>query len=105
MLMAAKRSVIYAGQGVQYAKAWPQLKRLAERLAIPVTTSLGGKSSFPEDHPLSLGSGGLAVPRAVPKFLPQADVIFGIGCSFTQTSFSIATVSYTHLTLPPRALV
>ena len=78
LLVNAKRPVIYAGQGVHYAKAWPQLKRLAERLAIPVTTSLGGKSSFPETHPLSLGSGGLAVPRAVPKFLGEADVIFGI---------------------------
>jgi thiamine pyrophosphate-dependent acetolactate synthase large subunit-like protein len=35
---------------VHYAKAWPQVKRLAERLAIPVTTSLGGKSSFPETN-------------------------------------------------------
>jgi thiamine pyrophosphate-dependent acetolactate synthase large subunit-like protein len=73
LLIAARRPVIYAGQGVHYARAWPQLKRLAERLAIPVTTSLGGKSSFPETHPLSLGSGGLAVPRAVPKFLGEAD--------------------------------
>ncbi len=37
LLVDAKRPVIYAGQGVHYAKAWPQLKRLAERLAIPVT--------------------------------------------------------------------
>src|SRR6202165_5152526 len=72
LLIGARRPVIYAGQGVHYAQAWPQLKRLAERLAIPVTTSLGGKSSFPETHPLSLGSGGLAVPRAVPKFLAEA---------------------------------
>jgi len=89
LLVNAKRPVIYAGQGIHYARAWPQLKRLAERLAIPVTTSLGGKSSFPETHPLSLGSGGLAVPRAVPKFLAEADVIFGIGCSFTETSFGL----------------
>src|SRR5205807_4301178 len=46
LLIGAKRPVIYAGQGVHYAQAWSQLKRLAERLAIPVTTSLGGKSSF-----------------------------------------------------------
>ena len=99
--------MIYAGQGVHYAKAWPQLKRLAERLAIPVTTSLGGKSSFPEDHPLSLGSGGLAVPRAVPKFLGEADVIFGIGCSFTETSFGIAMPkgkTIIHSTLDPAHL-
>src|SRR6202012_4359986 len=89
LLINAKRPVIYAGQGVHYAQAWPQLKRLAEKLAIPVPTSLGGKSSFPETHPLSLGSGGLAVPRAVPAFLAEADVIFGIGCSFTATSFGV----------------
>src|SRR3989442_6041399 len=107
LLMSAKRPVIYAGQGVHYAQAWPQLKRLAERLAIPVTTSLGGKSSFPETHPLSLGSGGLAVPRAVPKFLAEAAVILGIGCSFTETSLGIAMPkgkTITHSTLAPNHL-
>ncbi len=57
LLVAAKRPVIYAGQGVHYAKAWPQLRRLAERLAIPVTTSLGGKSSFPENASAVAGIG------------------------------------------------
>ena len=90
MLAAAKRPVIYAGQGVHWAKAWPQLQRLAEFLACPVTTSLEGKSSFPEEHPLSLGSGGLAVPKAVRHFLDEADVIFGVGCSFTETAFGVA---------------
>src|SRR5690349_17109646 len=107
LLVEAKRPVIYAGQGVHYARAWPQLKRLAERLAIPVTTSLGGKSSFPETHPLSLGSGGLAVPRAVPTFLKEADVIFGVGCSFTETSFGIAMPTgktIIHATLDPNHL-
>jgi acetolactate synthase-1/2/3 large subunit len=104
LLVNAKRPVMYAGQGVHYAKAWPQLKKLAERLAMPVTTSLGGKSAFPETHPLSLGSGGLAVPRAVPKFLADADVIFGIGCSFTETNFGIAMPkgkTFIHSTLDP----
>src|SRR5271166_3338290 len=90
MLAAAKRPVIYAGQGVHYAEAWPQLKQLAELLAAPVCTSLGGKSSFPENHPLSLGSGGVAFPKPVHHFLHNADLILGIGCSFTETSFAIA---------------
>lgn len=107
LLIGAKRPVLYAGQGVHYARAWPQLKRLAERLAIPVTTSLGGKSSFPETHPLSLGSGGLAVPRAVATFLKDADVIFGIGCSFTETNFGVAMPkgkTIIHATLDPNHL-
>ena len=89
LLLAAKRPVIYAGQGIHYARAWPQLKALAERLAIPVCTSLEGKSAFPENHPLALGSGGHAIPYPVRHFLDNADVIFGIGCSFTETSFGV----------------
>ena len=58
-----KRPVIYAGQGVHYAQAWPQLRELAELLEAPVTTSLQGKSAFPENHPLSLGSGGRSIPK------------------------------------------
>src|SRR3569833_1292782 len=107
LLIGAKRPVIYAGQGVHYARAWPQLRRLAERLAIPVTTSLGSKSSFPETHPHTHGSGGLAVPRAVPKFLAEADVIFGIGCAFTETSFGVAMTkgkTIIHSTLDPAHL-
>jgi thiamine pyrophosphate-dependent acetolactate synthase large subunit-like protein len=107
MLMSAKRPVIYAGQGVHYARAWPQLKTLAELLAIPVVTSLGGKSSFPETHPLSLGSGGVAMPRPVPHFLQEADLIFGVGCSFTETNFGVAMPkgkTIIHATLDPNHL-
>jgi thiamine pyrophosphate-dependent acetolactate synthase large subunit-like protein len=89
LLAAANRPVIYAGQGVHWAQAWPQLRALAERLAAPVVTSLGGKSAFPETHPLSLGAAGLAVPATVPHFLSRADVILGIGCSFTESSFAV----------------
>lgn len=89
MLVAAKRPVIYAGQGVHWAEAWTDLKELAELLAIPVTTSLEGKSAFPETHPLSLGSGGLAIPQSVRTFLDKSDLIFGIGCSFTETNFGV----------------
>ncbi len=89
MLVAAKRPVIYAGQGVHWAEAWTELKELAELLAIPVTTSLEGKSAFPETHPLSLGSGGLAIPQSVRTFLDKSDLIFGIGCSFTETNFGV----------------
>ena len=104
MLVNAKHPVIYAGQGVHWARAWKQLRQLAELLGAPVTTSLGGKSAFPEDHPLSLGSGGLAVPRPVRHFLDHADVIFGIGCSFTETNFGVAMPkgkSIIHATLDP----
>jgi thiamine pyrophosphate-dependent acetolactate synthase large subunit-like protein len=103
-LAVAKRPVIYAGQGVHYARAWAELKRLAELLAAPVTTSLGGKSAFPENHPLALGPGGNAIPATVHHFLQEADLIFGIGCSFTRTNFGVdmpAGKAIIHATLDP----
>ncbi len=104
ILVAAERPVIYAGQGVHYARAWAPLRELAELLEAPVTTSLQGKSAFPETHPLSLGSGGRAVPQPVHHFLQQADVIFGIGCSFATTSYGVTMPrgkTVIHATLDP----
>jgi thiamine pyrophosphate-dependent acetolactate synthase large subunit-like protein len=88
-LLAAERPVIYAGQGVHYAEAWDALRDLAELIEAPVTTSLQGKSAFPEDHPLALGSGGRAIPEPVHRFLADADLIFGIGCSFATTNYGV----------------
>jgi acetolactate synthase-1/2/3 large subunit len=104
LLAAAARPVIYAGQGVHYARAWPQLRALAERLALPVCTSLEGKSAFPENHALALGSGGAAVPKTVRHFLDEADLIFGLGCSLTETPFGVQMPrgkTLIHATLDP----
>ena len=103
-LLDAECPVIYAGQGVHYAQAWDSLKALAELLGAPVTTSLGGKSAFPENHPLALGSGGRAIPKAVHHFLQKADLILGIGCSFTRTGFGVKIPDgkrVIHATLDP----
>jgi acetolactate synthase-1/2/3 large subunit len=103
-LVAAERPVIYAGQGVHYAKAWPELLALAELLEAAVTTSLGGKSAFPETHPLSLGTGGRAYPKPVIDFLWDCDVLFGVGCSFGSTPFGVPFPSgktVIHSTLDP----
>src|SRR4029450_2040899 len=73
-------------------------------VAIPVCTSLEGKSCFDETHPLALGSGGRAYPKAVRQFLDQSDVILGIGCSFTETNFGISMPkgkTIIHSTLDP----
>ena len=107
LVVKAKRPVIYAGQGVHWAKAWDELRQLAELLAIPVCTSLEGKSAFPETHPLALGSGGLAMPGTVHHFLKEADVILGVGCSFTETNFGVkmpAGKTIIHATLDPNDL-
>jgi thiamine pyrophosphate-dependent acetolactate synthase large subunit-like protein len=107
-LVRAERPVIYAGQGVHYARAWEALRELAELLEAPVTGSLEGKSAFPEDHPLSLGVGSRAIPKAVRHFLNNADVIFGIGCSFGATNYGVQLPrkgpEYIQATLDPADL-
>src|SRR6478752_6350304 len=89
IIAEAKKLVIHAGQGVHWADAYKELQELAELLGAPVSTSLPGKSTFNERHPLSLGSGGHGISGQVWKFINDADVIFGIGCSFTKSSFAI----------------
>jgi acetolactate synthase-1/2/3 large subunit len=92
-LIGAENPAIYAGQGVHWAEAYDELRALAEHLALPVMTSLPGKSCFDETHPLALGSGGNGINGGVAKWLTESDMLFGIGCSFTATSFG--------LTIPP----
>src|SRR5213083_612433 len=104
VLIDAQRPVIYAGQGVHYARAWSQLRELAELLEAPVTTSLQGKSAFPENHPLSLGSGGRSISQQLHHFLQNTDLIFGIGCSFATTNYGVTMPKgkrIAHATLDP----
>ena len=80
LLVAAKCPVILAGQGVLYAEATAELVQLAELLQAPVMTTVDGKSAFPEDHPLALGSGGNTYTGQGRLFLyERADLILGIG--------------------------
>ena len=88
-LWGASRPVIHAGQGILYAEAWDELIELAELVQAPVMTTLSGKSAFPENHPLSIGSAGATTTAPVVHFLREADLVFGIGCSFTVTGFGV----------------
>ena len=84
LLLQARNPVILAGHGVLYAAASAELVELADLLHIPVMTTMEGKSGFPEDHPLALGTaGGGVMTGPVHHFLREADVILGVGCSLT----------------------
>jgi acetolactate synthase-1/2/3 large subunit len=87
IIAEAATPVILAGSGVLYAEAWDELRELAELCAIPVATSMNGKSAFPEDHPLALGAAGRTRPATVDRFLEAADVILGIGTSLTRSNY------------------
>jgi acetolactate synthase-1/2/3 large subunit len=88
-LCSARRPIIHAGQGVLYAEASEELQELAELLAIPVMTTLLGKSAFSESHPLSVGTGAVTMPKALHHFLTTADLVFGVGCSFTRHALAV----------------
>lgn len=87
-LLKAKNPVINAGQGVMYAEATPELVELAELTHIPVMTTLAGKSGFPENHRLALGTGASSKTLMVHRFLAEADFILGMGTSFTRNVFT-----------------
>jgi thiamine pyrophosphate-dependent acetolactate synthase large subunit-like protein len=107
VLVGARRLTIYAGAGIHWAAAYAELKELAELLGAPVCTSLEGKSAFDETHPLALGAGGAAMPKTVRHFLDNADVIFGAGCSFSESAFAIKMPpgkTFVHATSDPNDL-
>ena len=88
-LLKAERPVIWAGQGVLYADACAELRALAELAQIPVITTMQGKSAFPDDHPLALGSANRTAPKAVFKWLGLADAVLAIGSGLTRTGFGL----------------
>ena len=60
MLTAAERPVIIAGNGVRISQAYDELASVASNLGIAVSTTAGGKGTFPETHELALGVCGAA---------------------------------------------
>ena len=87
ILLAAKNPVILAGQGVLLASASAELVEFAELVRIPVMTTPNGKSGFPENHPLALGTAGRARPATVDHFMDKADVVLALGTSLTRSHY------------------
>lgn len=87
MLLSANNPVIQAGQGVLYAEAWDELLELAELTQIPVMTTMAGKSAFPENHALSLGTRSGTTTGGVVHWLNECDMIFSIGTSMTRLHY------------------
>ncbi|EMR74050.1 thiamine pyrophosphate-dependent enzyme, possible carboligase or decarboxylase, partial [Thaumarchaeota archaeon SCGC AB-539-E09] len=84
LLLAAENPLIYAGEGVYYAKAWDDLLEMVEYLQVPVMTTAKAKGVFPENHPLSVMNGGRGGGKLAAHFLKKADVIFAVGASLTK---------------------
>ena len=87
-LLRAEAPVINAGQGTLYAEATDELIEFAELVNVPVMTTLAGKSAYPEDHHLALGTGGNTGTLMVDRFLQNTDFVLGIGTSFAISNFT-----------------
>ena len=85
-LLAARNPLLYVGEGVYYADATAELLQFAEAAQGPVLTTLKGKGTFPENHPLSVGVRGSLAEH----FLRKCDVLFSIGSSLFPNRFSHA---------------
>ncbi|MFO1067750.1 MAG: thiamine pyrophosphate-binding protein [Geminicoccaceae bacterium] len=80
-LRKARRPLAICGGGVIVAGAEAALRRVAEALPMAVATTISGKGSLPEDHPLAVGvvgsNGGTPETRAL---VDAADLILFVGC-------------------------
>ena len=79
LLQQAERPIIVAGGGTRASGAGAELLSLAERLAIPVATSLNGKDVFPGTHPLSAGVVGSYSRETANRAVNEADLVCFIG--------------------------
>ena len=78
----AQRPVIMAGHGVILSHACDELQMFAEKVNIPVITTLLGLSCIPDTHPLTLGMPGMHGPAHVNRAIGICDLIIGVGLRF-----------------------
>ena len=79
LLNAAERPIMVAGGGVVWSSAQAEVVALAEKLSIPVATSLNAKGAIIESHPLSVGVVGTYSRTCANRSVGEADLVFFIG--------------------------
>jgi acetolactate synthase-1/2/3 large subunit len=82
LINESKRPLIIAGRGVIISAAFQQLRELAEKAQIPLTTTLLGIGCFPESHILSLGMLGMHGTACANMAVDASDLVIAIGMRF-----------------------
>jgi len=82
MLSEAKKPLIYVGGGAILGQAWKEVTEFAERLNIPVTTTLMGLGAFPESKSQSLGMLGMHGTWYANMAMTECDVLLAVGARF-----------------------
>ncbi|MCD6384481.1 biosynthetic-type acetolactate synthase large subunit [Candidatus Sumerlaeota bacterium] len=106
----SERPVIYAGGGIIVSNASKELRELAERCDIPVTTTLLGLGAFPETHPLSLKMLGMHGTQYANFAINEADLLIAIGARFDDrvtgkiSEFAPNAKDIIHIDIDPSAI-
>lgn len=104
MLLGAERPVMLVGQGVRYGGAAEELRRLAERLQIPVAASASGLGALDVNHPLALGLVARAGHYQANHATRQADVLLALGVRFDDRTSSSWIPGYSFTISPTRLI-
>ncbi|HCN75222.1 acetolactate synthase large subunit [Pseudolactococcus plantarum] len=99
LLEKKKRPLLLVGGGVNYADAHDELVAFAERLQIPVVSSLLGLGAMPVEHPLFLGMGGMHGSYAANMALAETDYLINIGSRFDDRLASKPTMFLKNATV------
>jgi len=83
LIKASQRPFCFVSTGISNARAWPELKEFAEKLQIPVATSIGAKGALPEDHPFSVGVLDRAGTGQAVHAATNCDLLIGIATHFS----------------------
>jgi len=78
----SKRPILYVGGGVIISEASEELRKLAIENEIPVTTTLLGLGTFPQDNKLSLGMLGMHGTAYANHSIMESDLIIAVGARF-----------------------
>jgi acetolactate synthase-1/2/3 large subunit len=91
IISKSSKPIILAGGGVIISGASKELKEFSELIQAPVTTTLLGKGSFPEDNKAYLGMLGMHGRKVANLSLDESDCLIAIGCRFSdRTTGNIA---------------
>jgi acetolactate synthase-1/2/3 large subunit len=82
MMLSAERPIIYAGGGILKAHGADALFELATRTGIPVVTTLMGRGTFPDSHPLCLGMPGMHGNYTAVTAMQKSDLLIALGSRF-----------------------
>ncbi len=82
LLREATRPLLYVGGGAITAGAHNEIKTLAERFNLPVTTTLMGKGAFDEHHALSVGMLGMHGTAYANYAVTECDLLIAVGARF-----------------------